>query len=176
MLLMIRFLLIFVLLLPSLMILELTAPAQHWVVLPWTSLLTQVTAFLLSFFDQNVISNGKVLQNAQSGVGVSVEAGCNGVEACLILLAAIFAYPAPWRLQLMGILAGSLAVQSVNILRVMSLFYLASWERSYFEFAHLYLWQALIMLDVLIVWLVWVRIVAQMMLRTSPPTSMAAGA
>ena len=26
-----------------------------------------------------------------------------------------------------------------------------------FEWAHLYVWQALIMLDVLIVWLVWVR-------------------
>jgi hypothetical protein len=26
-----------------------------------------------------------------------------------------------------------------------------------FEWAHLYVWQALIMLDVLIVWLVWIR-------------------
>jgi hypothetical protein len=26
-----------------------------------------------------------------------------------------------------------------------------------FEWAHLYVWQALIMLDVLIVWLIWVR-------------------
>jgi hypothetical protein len=29
-----------------------------------------------------------------------------------------------------------------------------------FEFAHLYLWQALIMLDVLVVWLLWVRYLA----------------
>ena len=27
-----------------------------------------------------------------------------------------------------------------------------------FEWAHLYVWQALIMLDVLVVWLVWVRL------------------
>ena len=26
-----------------------------------------------------------------------------------------------------------------------------------FEWAHLYVWQALIMLDVLVVWLIWVR-------------------
>jgi hypothetical protein len=26
-----------------------------------------------------------------------------------------------------------------------------------FEFAHLYVWQALIMLDVLVVWLIWIR-------------------
>ena len=30
-----------------------------------------------------------------------------------------------------------------------------------FEFAHLYMWQALIMLDVLIVWLLWMRYVAR---------------
>jgi len=30
-----------------------------------------------------------------------------------------------------------------------------------FEFAHLYLWQALIMLDVLVVWLLWIRQVAR---------------
>jgi exosortase/archaeosortase family protein len=52
---------------------------------------------------------------------------------------------------------GILAVQGVNILRVISLFYLVQWNTAAFEFAHLYLWQALIMLDVLVVWLLWAR-------------------
>ena len=38
---------------------------------------------------------------------------------------------------------------------------LAGWHREVFEFAHLYLWQALIMLDVLVVWLLWMRWVAR---------------
>jgi exosortase/archaeosortase family protein len=49
-------------------------------------------------------------------------------------------------------------VQGLNIVRVISLFYLGQWNFSVFEWAHLYVWQALIMLDVLIVWLVWVRL------------------
>ena len=64
---------------------------------------------------------------------------------------------------MIGILAGLVAVQTLNIVRVVSLFYLGQWDMTAFEWAHLYLWQALIMLDVLIVWLVWIR--------TLPPRS-----
>ena len=42
-------------------------------------------------------------------------------------------------------------------MRVISLFYLGQWDFRIFEWAHLYVWQALIMLDVMIVWLLWVR-------------------
>ena len=48
-------------------------------------------------------------------------------------------------------------MQGLNVVRVISLFYLGQWNLQVFEWAHLYVWQALIMLDVLVVWLVWVR-------------------
>jgi hypothetical protein len=40
-----------------------------------------------------------------------------------------------------------------------------------FEWAHLYVWQALIMLDVLIVWVIWVRFAPA---STEPPPVAAA--
>ena len=58
---------------------------------------------------------------------------------------------------LIGIAIGIVAVQGLNIVRVISLFYIGQWNFKVFEWAHLYVWQALIMLDVLIVWLLWVR-------------------
>jgi exosortase H (IPTLxxWG-CTERM-specific) len=156
-----RFAIIFVVLLLLLFTLELTPPVQTYVVLPWTQVLTTLSAALMMPFDVNVLSYGKVLQNAVTGQGVSVEAGCNGVEACLILAAAILAYPASWRLRLWGLLLGFVAVQGVNVLRVISLYYLVGINPEWFKFAHLYLWQALIMLDVLVVWLLWIRQVAK---------------
>ena len=156
-----RFALLFVALLLLLFTLELTPPVQTYLVLPWTQVLTTVSAALVMPFDSNVISYGKVLQNTATGQGVAVEAGCNGVEACLILTAAILAYPASWRLRGWGLLFGFLAVQGVNVLRVISLFYLVGVNPELFKFAHLYLWQALIMLDVLVVWLLWIRQVAK---------------
>lgn len=158
---MFRFIAIFVALLVGLFALELTKPVQEALVTPWTFLLARISATLVSFFDPGVIAYDKVLMHATSGIGVSIEAGCNGIEACIILTAAILAYPAGWRIRLIGIVAGFAAIQAVNILRVITLFYLAAWNHEAFEFAHLYLWQALIMLDVLIVWLIWVRQVAR---------------
>ncbi|WP_043330764.1 exosortase H [Curvibacter gracilis] len=158
---MLRFFSIFLVLLVVLFVGELTPPVQQWLIVPWTSFLASASAFLVQAVDTNVVSYGKVLQNAKTGMGVSIEAGCNGVEACLILLAALTAYPARWRYKLVGIGIGFVAIQLVNLVRIITLFYLAGWNAQAFEFAHLYLWQALIMLDVVVVWLVWMRWVAR---------------
>jgi len=155
-----RFFVIFCVLLLVLFTLELLNPVQNLLVIPWTNALARMCGAIASTFDGNVLSQGKLLLNRSTGAGVSIEAGCNGVEACLILVAAMMAYPASWRLKLLGILGGALAVQLINVVRVISLFYLAGWNVKVFEFAHSYLWQALIMLDVLVVWLLWIRQVA----------------
>jgi len=59
---------------------------------------------------------------------------------------------------------------------VISLFYLGQWDKQWFEWAHLYVWQALIMLDVLIVWLIWVRTLPRSGGGAPPPAAPAAAA
>ena len=154
---MIRFFTLFLVLLAVLFGLELTPPVQDWFVVPWTNTLARVSAGLVTLFDPDVVSNGKVLRSTSNNFAVSIEAGCNGVEATLVLLAAMLAFPASWSRKAIGLAAGIAAVQGLNVIRVISLFYLGQWNRDVFEWAHLYVWQALIMLDVLIVWLLWVR-------------------
>ena len=112
---------------------------------------------LISLLDPGVTTNGNVIGTTSSAFAVAIEAGCNGVEATLVLVAAMLAFPATWRHRLAGIVVGIVAVQALNIVRVISLFYLGQWNHDVFEWAHLYVWQALIMLDVLIVWVIWVR-------------------
>lgn len=153
---MVRFFLLFAALLVALLAAELTPPVQAGFVLPWTEALARVSAALITVVDPSVAVSGKTLQ-ASGGFAVSIEAGCNGIEAAIVLIAAMLAFPAPWKHRAIGILAGLLAVQALNVVRVVSLFYLGQWSLPAFEWAHLYLWQALIMLDVLVVWLVWIR-------------------
>jgi len=105
-----------------------------------------------------VLVSGKILQSTTNKFAVSIEAGCNGVEATIVLIAAMVAFPAPWKHKIAGLVAGVIAVQGLNIVRIISLFYLGQWNYNVFEWAHLYIWQALIMLDVLIVFLLWVRL------------------
>lgn len=161
---MVRFFVGFLLLQALLFGLELTPWAQRWFVVPWTDTLAAISAGVVKVLDPSVVSEGKVLRSSRNGFAVSIEAGCNGVEASIVLVAAILAFPAPLKRKLVGLSAGILAVQGLNIVRVISLFYLGQWSLDAFAFAHQYVWQALIMLDVLIVWLLWVR-----MLPRSPP-------
>src|SRR5439155_18023897 len=154
---MVRFFLGFLVLQALLFGTELTPWGQRWVVVPWTDTLAAISAGIVKVFDPGVMADGKVLQSGTNGFAVSIEAGCNGVEATIVLVAAILAFPAPWKRKLLGLSIGIAAVQGLNIIRVISLFYLGQWSLDAFDFAHQYLWQALIMLDVLIVWLLWVR-------------------
>jgi len=164
----IRFFVLFLALQAVLFGAELTPWAQEYFVVPWTNALAAASARIVTFFDPGVVATGKVLQSTSNGFAVSIEAGCNGIEATIVLLAAIFAFPAPWKHRLLGLAAGIVAVQGLNIIRVISLFYLGQWNLDVFEWAHLYVWQALIMLDVLIVWLIWVRTLPP--LRAPPVT------
>lgn len=154
---MLRFFITFVVLQGVFFGVELTPWAQEYFVEPWTRTLAAISSWLVAVVDPNVAAAGKVIRSNANGFAVSIEAGCNGVEATIVLIAAMCAFPADWRQKLVGLAFGVLAVQGLNIVRVISLFYLGQWDLQMFEWAHLYVWQALIMLDVLVVWLVWVR-------------------
>jgi exosortase H (IPTLxxWG-CTERM-specific) len=158
---MIRFFLGFLVLQAVLFGAELTPWAQAWFVTPWTNTLAAVSADIVKLFDPQVLADGKVLQSLRNGFAVSIEAGCNGVEATIVLVAAMLAFPASWQRKLAGLAIGIIAVQGLNVIRVISLFYLGQWNQDAFEFAHQYVWQALIMLDVLVIWLLWVRTLAR---------------
>ena len=166
---MLRFFVTFLLLQALLFGLELTPWAQEHFVVPWTNTLARISTWLVTVFDPNVMAIGKIMRSTTNGFAVSIEAGCNGVEATIVLLAAILAFPAPWRSKLIGLAVGIVAVQGLNVVRVISLFYVGQWDRQWFEWAHLYVWQALIMLDVLVVWLLWVRRVPSADEGSAPP-------
>jgi exosortase H (IPTLxxWG-CTERM-specific) len=152
-----RFFVLFVLLVTVLFAAQLTPPVQQGFVLPFTSVIAALSATLMQLLDEQVMAQGKVIWDAANGFTVSIEAGCNGVEAGIVLTAAILAFPAGWTQRLLGIAVGLLTVQMLNLLRIITLFYLGQWNETWFEWAHLYVWQALIMLDVLAVFLLWLR-------------------
>ena len=156
-----RFVITFFVILISLFTLEMQSSVQQAAIEPFTSLLAAISAAIILPFDSSVLAYGKVLQFGPDGFAVSIEAGCNGVEATIVLIAAVLAFPAPWRARAAAIGMGFLAIQAMNILRIISLFYLGNWNLDFFSWVHLYLWPTLIMLDVLIVFIVFLRYLAR---------------
>lgn len=152
-----RFFTLFILLLAGLFTLEILSPVQAHVVMPFTAFLAELSAWLIQLFDSQVAASGQVIRSLANGFAVEIAPGCNGVEAVIILFAAIFAFPAPIKHKLVGFGIGFVAIQTLNLARIISLFYLGQWSLTAFKWAHLYLWQALIILDALVVWLIWLR-------------------
>ena len=170
---MLRFVALFLGTVTTLFVLELWRPVHGAVIVPFMDFLAALVAATLKLFDAGVISQGRVLLDVTTGFGISIEPGCNGVEVCIILAAAILASRAPWRHKLFGIGLGIFIVQALNLVRIISLFYLGQWNTKLFEWAHLYLWQTLIMIDVLILWLLWLRWIPSAMM--SAPDTRAGG-
>ena len=152
-----KFLLIFCSVLAVLFAIEMLNPVQEAVIHPFTAVLANVSTAVILPFDDTVIAQGRILRDATTGFAVSIEAGCNGVEAAIVLIAGIVAFPASIQHKVIAILAGFLFVQALNIVRIISLFYLGQWNYTVFEWFHLYLWPVLIMLDVLVVFAIYLQ-------------------
>ncbi len=156
-----RFVSIFLLILLVLFGLEMLEPIHVAVVEPFTGFIARLSVWLITPFDESVIAYGRVIRDGVSGFAVSIESGCNGVEATIVLIAAVLAFPASWRQRLLAIGWGFLAIQVANLLRIISLFYLGQWNLEVFNWIHLYLWPVLIMLDVLVVFIIYLRYISR---------------
>jgi len=154
---MLRFTFLFIVLVITLFALELFEPVRQAVIMPFTGFLATISAGLMSLFDSDVIANGDIIRSSSTGQAVRIAAGCNGVEAVIVLFAAIFAFPSAFKHKIYGFILGFFGIQLLNIVRIVSLFYLLQWDKNWFEWFHLYLWQALIIIDALVVWLIWLR-------------------
>jgi exosortase H (IPTLxxWG-CTERM-specific) len=121
--------------------------------------LVKVCAALIHAFGGQALVSGAILQSPANGFAVQVEDGCNAVNVTILLWAAILTYPAPWLQKVKGLAAGALILHSVNLLRVISLYYLGQYSRAWFDFAHMYLWESLLVLDTLVIFWLWASVV-----------------
>lgn len=154
---MLRFVTVFMVLLGGLFYLRITEPVRQAVTLPFTGVLADISGFIIKLFDSRVVTEGVIIRSLDSPFAVAIAPGCDGIEAVIILVAAMVAFPAPWKHRLIGIGIGFLGIQVLNLVRIISLFYMGQWSRPAFDWFHLYLWQALIVLDALAIFLIWLR-------------------
>jgi exosortase/archaeosortase family protein len=86
---------------------------------------------------------------------LEIVVGCNGVEALLILVSALLAFPAPWARRGIGVLAGTVAILGVNLVRLVNLVVVARFAPAWLDVFHVYVWQVLIVLVAVALFLVW---------------------
>jgi len=133
------------------------APPIEPRIIAFTRGIARLSAAIIHSFGGQVRVDQTALTSPVSGFSVEVLNGCNGINATLLLWAAILAYPAGWGQKLKGLLVGGLAIQGINLVRVISLYYLGQFSVRWFQFAHLYVWEMLVMLAGLVTFVLWIR-------------------
>jgi len=115
------------------------------------------SSLLINALGGKASAQGALLGSPSNGFTIEMRDGCNGVNVMILLWSAVLAFPVSRGWKLVGVLVGAAAIQGLNFFRFISLFYLGQYSLAWFDFAHLYLWETLIMLDALIVFGLWVR-------------------
>jgi exosortase family protein XrtM len=105
---------------------------------------------------QGAVADGSRVASPRGGI--DIKRGCEGFEVVIILFAALIAYPAPIRWRLAGIAAGMAGIYVVNLVRIVSLYFVFVHAPERFDFAHLFLWQSLIILAAAGYFLLWIHL------------------
>lgn len=134
-----------------------TVLSLHWVndhvVVPFTAGVARASGVALDLLGQDVTRQGTVIRSPR--FAVNIENGCNGVETMLIFLAAVLAFPASWRWRLVGLAVGAVAIQAVNLVRVVALFLTGAYLPDLFDASHTVIWQTVVILSGVGLWIVW---------------------
>jgi exosortase family protein XrtM len=88
---------------------------------------------------ERIFTEGISISSAR--VRLDLMRGCDGVEAWVILLAAMLVFPMPWRHRLAGVVWGSIVVFGLNLARIVSLYQIALYRPQWFGVAHGLIWQ-----------------------------------
>lgn len=134
-----------------------TLISVNWVndhaVEPFTAGIARVSGVALNLLGQEVTLQGTVIHGPR--FTVNIRNGCNGVEAMLIFLAAVLAFPASSRSRLIGLALGILAIQIVNLVRVVALYLTGVYFPRIFDSSHTVIWQTIVILFGVLLWIFW---------------------
>ena len=88
---------------------------------------------------------------------VTIYNGCNGLITSLIFISGVLAFPATWRAKVLGVVGGLAAIQAINLVRIISLFYIGVFFPSLFSHSHIFIWQSIVILFGVTLWMLWAR-------------------
>jgi exosortase H (IPTLxxWG-CTERM-specific) len=128
-------------------------PVNDHVIEPFTAGIAKASGATLVAIGQPVAMQGTVIRGPR--FAVNIRNGCNGVEAMIIFLGAILAFPGPWSWRLKGLVLGVVAIQAVNLVRVVALYLTGAYFPALFDSSHTVIWQTVVILFAVLLWLWW---------------------
>ncbi len=128
-------------------------PMNDALVEPFTSLVARAGGTACRLFGEPTEMRGTAIVSPR--FSVNIRNGCNGLETMFIFGAAVLAFPAPWKVRLLGLLGGFAGIQLINLVRIVSLFYIGIHFPKLFEESHIVVWQVIVVLGGVALFLLW---------------------
>jgi exosortase H (IPTLxxWG-CTERM-specific) len=154
-----RFLILFLAILGASFTVVAIRQVDEAVITPYTTLIARMSGFVLRLLGENATVNGCVVSSPR--FAVTIFNGCNGLITSLILISGVLAFPARWSAKAIGVVGGLITIQVINLVRIVSLFYIGVFFPEHFNDAHIFVWQSLVILAGISLWIVWVQLFAQ---------------
>ena len=151
----IRFVVLFLVLVAVMFTVLALRPVNDAVVVPFTAGVARLSGAVLGLLGEDITVAGCDLRSPR--FAVTVYNGCNGVITSLIFVSAVLAFPASLRSKATGIVVGLVAIQVINLVRILALFYTGVFLPELFDEAHVVIWQSLVILAGVVLWVVWAR-------------------
>lgn len=149
----ITFLVVFMVLLGG----SFTLVSLNWVndhvIEPFTAGVAKASGWTLKAIGQDIKMKGTMILSDR--FSVNIKNGCNGVETMLIFCSAVLAFPATWRSRWMGLGLGLVAIQIVNLIRVVALYLTGAYWPKLFDTSHTVVWQSIVILFGVLLWIYW---------------------
>jgi len=152
-----RFLLLFALWIGLFSIMFQFSWVDEWVVVPMTELTAHASNVFIRLlgFDSRV--TGTIIAGAD-GFAVNILKGCNGAYVIAIYLSAVFSFPSTLKERAIGAGAGVPIVLAINLVRIVSLYYIGVKRPDLFESFHYHVWQTVVIVLAMAVWVAWAEI------------------
>ncbi len=113
-----------------------------------------LSGWLLNVFGEDIRVTGASVIG--KNCSLQIKHGCDAIFPSALFVAAVVASPLRFRLKIPGILIGSVVLLSINLVRIISLYYvrLHLSEKS-FHIMHVDVWQPAFIILALLFWIIW---------------------
>ena len=121
----------------------------------YLGVLAEISGAFLSLFSSDVAVNGTRISG--ESFAVEVAEGCDAIQVCSLLAAAVIAFPVELRSKLRGLVLGILWLQLLNLLRIITLFWIGIYFPQVFQTSHEVVWPGILITITIATWILWVR-------------------
>jgi exosortase H (IPTLxxWG-CTERM-specific) len=149
----IRFVLVFLAILGASFTVIAFRTVNDAVVDPYTAVIARMSGTCLRVLGEAATVNGCEVSSPR--FAVTIFNGCNGLITSLVFVSAVLAFPAGRTAKLIGIVGGLAAIQIINLIRIVSLFYIGVFLPQYFSDAHVFVWQSVVLVSGAALWVLW---------------------